>query len=93
MVRNREKQCEGKKRHDSHAAAGRFLHWLRKRKKVEEAKLMHPYKCPHCGYWHLGHKPTDPVALHHADLVRLEDIRAEEGYAEWAAEQALCKKS
>lgn len=87
---NNEGQCAAKRRFDSHAAAGILLHWLRKRS--EDAKNLHPYKCECCDGWHLGHKPTDPVALHHADLLRREAIKREEGGDEWAAEAALCKK-
>lgn len=86
------KECEGKRRFDTHKAAGFFLAWLRKRS--EDAKKMHPYKCNWCDGWHLGHKPEDPVALHHADLLRREAIKAEEskGDAAWVAEKAVCRK-
>jgi hypothetical protein len=91
MVCSRQSQCTGKRRFETHKAAGQFLAWLRRRN--ADAKQMHPYKCPHCEQWHLGHKPTDPVALRHADLLRREDILAEEGSADpWEAEKALCKK-
>jgi hypothetical protein len=91
VVKRKDKQCTGKRRFETHRAAGQLLGWLRKRN--EGAKQMHPYKCEWCGGWHLGHKPADPVLLHHADLLRREQIKEEEGAADpWEMEKAACKK-
>lgn len=65
VVYNPARQCHGKYRFDS-----------KKRAKVEAKRReqigqgrMNPYRCPHCGFFHLGHKPPSP-----ADLRRLQGL-------------------
>ena len=51
----RRKECTGKVGHDSRDSAMRARRTLT-RGKVGEYP-MNVYKCPHCGQYHIGHKP------------------------------------
>lgn len=45
--------CLGKFRYTSRADANKEV-----KRKAKIAALM-PYRCPFCGFWHVGHKPCD----------------------------------
>lgn len=50
-----ESQCKGKLRYSDKGDAKRAS------KRVERAiGRVHAYRCSHCGWWHLGHKPKHP---------------------------------
>lgn len=45
-------QCDGKVAYVDKATAKRAA-----RKTEYRLGRMRPYRCPHCGAWHIGHKP------------------------------------
>ncbi len=50
--RQRRRVCEAKCRHETEAAAWAEVH-CNPRSNAEAE----PYPCPHCGGWHVGHRP------------------------------------
>lgn len=55
-------QCKGKAQCESRSAAARALSRAAKfiKKKSQDAgksRSLSLYKCPHCGWWHIGHRP------------------------------------
>jgi hypothetical protein len=70
-------QCK-KKTFETHAAAGKFLGYLRKKMKWEEAAKLEPYVCRICRKWHLGHKSDIAEIEKERRLRRLANIDAEE---------------
>lgn len=50
---NPRTQCDGKRPYRDKATAKTVA----KRSERSLRQRLHPYRCPHCGYWHLGHKP------------------------------------
>jgi hypothetical protein len=58
--RTKQRTCEGKRRHESRAAALGHLASLRRQGAF--VALMEPYRCPFCtpaggsGVWHVGHR-------------------------------------
>lgn len=70
----RRKCCEGKKRHETFAKAGKAARVMRRR----HNQYLHPYKCPHCHKYHVGHyragaKISDQEVKSHADARRREE--------------------
>jgi hypothetical protein len=49
------RDCEGKKRHATKAAALGHYEWMME-KGVGGSEGMHAYHCRECGGWHLGHR-------------------------------------
>jgi hypothetical protein len=47
------RSCDGKRRHDSYAAARVAVIRLARQNHDE---TIHAYKCVHCGGWHVGHR-------------------------------------
>jgi hypothetical protein len=61
-VRLPQSQCQGKKKYPSWRLAyaglrGRKDHNMRTGGN-EFLDTIRPYKCPHCGFWHIGHRPS-----------------------------------
>ena len=50
--RQRRRVCEGKRRHETEAAA-----WAEVNRNPRSNHEHSPYPCPHCGGWHVGHRP------------------------------------
>lgn len=48
-----ESQCYGKKAYAKKSAAKQAV----KRGEQAFGERMHPYRCPHCAGWHIGHPP------------------------------------
>ncbi len=44
------RQCDGKRRYERKADAKRAI-----RSAEQSFGRMHPYRCPHCSVWHIGH--------------------------------------
>lgn len=55
MTRTRARSCDGKRRHDTKAAAEDQL-WALRRAGTARGS-MGAYRCRHCDSWHVGHKP------------------------------------
>lgn len=53
-----ERSCRGKIRHETKTDAKRARRQMRLQGEAAPGEL-EAYRCPHCGYWHLGH-PTYP---------------------------------
>lgn len=52
-------QCIRKRQYQSHASARLALaklHRAANRHHARPDKALGPYKCPHCGLWHLGNR-------------------------------------
>jgi len=54
--RIRRNMCQGKVRHASEGAA-----WAAVRKTACAGPTLHPYLCPHCRRYHVGHRRLDRV--------------------------------
>lgn len=50
----RRKECEGKMRHASEAAAIQQIASLARKGKAQGD--LRPYRCPFCSSWHVGHR-------------------------------------
>jgi hypothetical protein len=48
------RQCRGKRAYDTKATAKKVL---RDSQGLRGRGRLRPYACPHCGLWHIGHKP------------------------------------
>lgn len=46
---HRRASCEGKRRYDVEGA------WAATRRLSKGGALVHPYRCPWCASWHVGH--------------------------------------
>ncbi len=57
-VRDPERQCRGKRKYDTKKLAREGLADARKRVQSDPHRLV-IYMCPHCGFYHVGHKPTE----------------------------------
>ena len=53
IVRDVEKQCEGKICHFTRVLAKK----QKRQMQVKKGGKWDVYKCPHCGFWHIGHMP------------------------------------
>lgn len=47
----------GKVRWPARAGARQHLRWLKASSEVRDASRISSYHCPHCGDWHVGHRP------------------------------------
>jgi hypothetical protein len=54
---NKSHQCVGKQAHEDKAAALRHIRAM-KRNGVPGGGGLEPYRCPHCGLFHIGHPQT-----------------------------------
>lgn len=54
--RIRRRQCSGKGRFDTHAAASAAMHSVIRAGKARGG-LLHIYRCQFCGGYHFGHAP------------------------------------
>jgi hypothetical protein len=55
--RGREHGCGFKRAHNTFAQAQAHIDSLRSMDGLCMAgDLLHPYRCPYCGRWHVGHK-------------------------------------
>jgi hypothetical protein len=51
-------QCDGKLPYTRKADVKRAIKLIER-----HSGRMFPYRCPHCGYWHMGHRPyTGPTS-------------------------------
>lgn len=50
----RRRECEGKARYEHRDQAEARVRDLQR---GQLATRMHTYRCPHCGFWHVGHRP------------------------------------
>lgn len=51
-----ERSCEGKVAHASREAADQAARVLRR-----QGDVVRPYRCGHCGAWHIGHRRSRGV--------------------------------
>jgi len=56
-----EKSCYGKKRYTRKKAKRALVGLIMKELGDPRAGLLHDYKCPNCGNYHLGHGPQKEV--------------------------------
>ena len=69
FVDDPNKQCYGKKKYLTKAHAKRSLSRLPRSAMVKNRSSLKPYRCPHCGYFHLGTKvPTGLLELPEASV-------------------------
>jgi len=54
-----EETCFHKIKYDSREDALRFGKKIKRRSRHIEKRGFKPYKCNHCGGWHLGHERKD----------------------------------
>lgn len=50
MISDPDKQCRGKVRFTDRAEAKAHM------RRFPRKNTMQAYRCPHCGWWHIGHK-------------------------------------
>ena len=53
----RRKQCQGKKQHCNEAHASREA-WKKRKRTGDD---IWEYKCPHCSWWHIGHRSARKI--------------------------------
>jgi hypothetical protein len=62
--RLRRKECEGKRRYATAGEASAAVNAARG--SAAGGQYLEAYQCPHCGGWHIGHKPGS--MREHTDL-------------------------
>lgn len=54
-LRRLARRCWPKEQHKTRGAAEAQMRSILRRDLAKDVRLLHPYLCPHCSTWHVGH--------------------------------------